>query len=43
MVLLQRLARLSDRLWSPLIGLIEAIGAHILLLGNTVFWLIRPP
>ena len=40
---LQRLERLADRLWAPPIALIEAIGAHIQLLGTALFWLIRPP
>lgn len=41
--LLQRLARVSDRIWAPFLAFIEIIGAHIQLLGQTVFWLIRPP
>ena len=40
---LQRLAQLSDRLWAPLIRLVEAIGDHMLLLGRSLFWLVRPP
>lgn len=40
---LQRLERLADRLWAPPIALIEAVGAHIQLLGTALFWLIRPP
>lgn len=42
-MLLQRLARLADRLWAPILALVEAVGAHLLLLGQTVFWLVRPP
>ena len=40
---LQRLAQLSDRLWAPLIRLVESIGDHMLLLGRSLFWLVRPP
>lgn len=40
---LERLVRLTDRLWSPIIGLIEAVGAHLILLGQTFFWMVRPP
>ncbi|MCS6914710.1 MAG: ABC transporter permease [Myxococcales bacterium] len=40
---LERLARLCDRLWAPVLAFIEAVGEHVLLLGHTLLWLVRPP
>lgn len=44
---LQRLAGRVDRLWAPVLGLfsgfIEQLGAHLLLLGSVIRWLVRPP
>lgn len=45
--MLERLAGLTDRLWSPLFKLvrlsIEQLGAHLLLLFSVVRWALRPP
>ncbi|HEX2574149.1 MAG TPA: ABC transporter permease [Polyangia bacterium] len=40
---LERWGRYTDALWRPLLNLIEVIGAHLLLLGQVVFWTVRRP
>jgi phospholipid/cholesterol/gamma-HCH transport system permease protein len=43
----QRLGLALDRFWRALFGfprgLVEAVGAHLLLLGQVVAWMLRPP
>ena len=38
-----RIVRLVDKLWASPTKLIEIVGAHMILLGQAWFWLIRPP
>ena len=44
---LERLAALTDRLWLPplrlLVGFIETLGQHIMLLFSVLRWSLRPP
>ena len=38
-----KIVRLVDRLWAPLLGLVEVIGVHVQLFSRAVFWLFKPP
>jgi phospholipid/cholesterol/gamma-HCH transport system permease protein len=38
-----RLVALVDKLWDPPVKLVEVVGAHVLLLGQAAFWLVKRP
>jgi phospholipid/cholesterol/gamma-HCH transport system permease protein len=38
-----RVVALVDRLWAAPISLVETVGAHVLLLGQAFFWLVKRP
>jgi phospholipid/cholesterol/gamma-HCH transport system permease protein len=39
----ERIVGLVDRLWAGPTRLVETVGAHIILLGQAWFWLLKPP
>jgi phospholipid/cholesterol/gamma-HCH transport system permease protein len=38
-----KIVRLVDRLWASPTKLVEIVGAHMILLGQSWFWLLKPP
>jgi phospholipid/cholesterol/gamma-HCH transport system permease protein len=39
----ERTVGLADRFWAGPLKLVELVGAHVLLLSQALFWLVRPP
>lgn len=41
--LLDKLSKLTDRVWAHPLSLVEIVGEHVLLFSRAVFWLLKPP